>query len=130
MKKLISILVTLFIATSVLADDAPIHVKKGDVVQTEGWLFTILQEQQIRSSLMEADFNKNQVVILKSNISILNNEITSYQAISDKYRLAWINSEADLTKSLQREGRDKLWYTILGSVMTIGAGLTINHLNR
>lgn len=128
MKRFIALLITLAFSTSVFAN-GPVRIKKGEVSQVDGWVFSIDDEQQIRTQLIEADFDKKQVSLLKANIDILNSQITTYQLMSDKYRTAWVKSDEDLTKTLQFQNKGKMLYLLIGIGLTVGAGFAMGHAN-
>lgn len=126
----IIVLLTLTFSTSVFAQ-APVKILKGQTYTAteDSWVFTSSQEQQIRSGLIELDFTKKQVVLLQTNINILNSQITTYQQMSDKYRAAWLQSDSDLTKTLQAQSKNKFLYLLLGAATAIGAGAAMSHAN-
>lgn len=130
MKKIIALLITIALSTSVYAQ-GPVKLLKGQTYTAteDSWVFSVDEEQQIRSGLIELDFTKKQVVLLQANINILNSQIGTYQQMSDKYRAAWIASDEDLTKTLQTQNRSKMLYLLMGIGLTVAAGAAMSHAN-
>ena len=97
---------------------------------TDGWFFNDAQDQKIRFRLIDADFFEKKLKLTEDNVSSYKSMYEDEQKIADRYKKAWSEADEQLTTVLKREGRTKLLYTILGVILTVGAGLTIGYASK
>lgn len=130
MKRLIALLIMLVFSTSAFAD--PIFLKKGETYTAteDSVVFTAKEEQKIRLRLMDADYMDKVISIQSNTIASLNTQLGFQQQISDKYRKAWLESDEQLTKTLQSATRYRFLYLLVGVGLTVGAGVAMGQASK
>lgn len=112
-----------------ISDEVPLRLFKGRTyyLSKDGWFFTDAQEQKLRLKLIDADFLTKELELLKQKVDHYKVLYETEQKITEKYHTAWLESDKQLTETLKRENRTKLWYFIGGILVTVGAGFALGY---
>lgn len=116
------------ISTSAFAD-GPIKVKKGDTVPADGYFFTLDQEQKVRTDLVKLKNLELQLELKDELLLNYKDQIQFHLQTSERYKDAWRTAEDDLLGAIKANQRNKFWYTTLGILLTVGAGLAVGAAN-
>jgi len=129
MKKLIATIALFFMVSTSAFAGGPVKLKKGEPAPYDGYLFTIDQEQKLRTDLIELKYLKQQIQLKDNLILNYQDQIKFHIEIEERYKTAWEETENSLLKTTKALNRNRFFYLLLGIGLTVGAGFALGAAN-